>query len=159
MSLTLRPIGTIQTPFETIENMPIQPRGAVGIRGQIDLFPEFADGLKDLDGFSHAILLYHLHKVEGFNLMPVPFLDTEQRGIFATRSPKRPNAIGLSIVKIVQVENNVIDIENVDMLNETPLLDIKPYVPEFDVYTDVKAGWFEKAKGEVRSKRSDERFK
>ena len=139
--------------------MPIQPRGAVGVKGQIELYPEFVEGLKDLDGFSHAILLYHLHKVEGFNLLPVPFLDTEQRGIFATRSPKRPNAIGLSIVKIVRVENNIVDIENVDMLNETPLLDIKPYVPEFDVFTDVKSGWFENAKGEVRTKRSDERFK
>ncbi len=159
MSLKLTPIGTIHTPFNTIENMPIQPGGALGIKGRIELYSEFAEGLKDLDGFSHAFLLYHLHKVEGFNLLPVPFLDTEQRGIFATRSPKRPNAIGLSIVKILRVANNLVHIENVDMLDETPLLDIKPYVPEFDVYTKVKAGWFENVKGEVKTKRSDERFK
>ncbi|MCG8332923.1 MAG: tRNA (N6-threonylcarbamoyladenosine(37)-N6)-methyltransferase TrmO [Proteobacteria bacterium] len=159
MPLTITPIGTIHTPFKTIENMPIQPRGAVGIKGQIELYPEFVEGLKDLDGFSHAILLYHFHKVEGFELLPVPFLDTEQRGVFATRSPKRPNAIGLSIIKIMRVDNSIVHIEHVDMLDKTPLLDIKPYVPEFDHYGDVRAGWFENTKGDVETKRSDERFK
>jgi tRNA-Thr(GGU) m(6)t(6)A37 methyltransferase TsaA len=158
-SLLCRPVGVIHTPFKELENMPIQPSGAAGIRGTVELFPEFADGLKDLDGFSHLILLYHFHESRGYKLIVTPFLDSEPRGVFATRAPKRPNPIGLSIVRLVQVRGYTLDIENVDILDGTPLLDIKPYVPEFDHQENCRIGWLEKARGEVRNKRSDERFR
>ena len=158
-SLLFRPVGVIHTPFKELENMPIQPSGAAGVRGTVELFPEFADGLKDLDGFSHLILLYHFHESRGYKLIVTPFLDSEPRGVFATRAPKRPNPIGLSIVRLVQVRGYTLDIENVDILDGTPLLDIKPYVPEFDHQENCRIGWLEKARGEVRNKRSDERFR
>jgi tRNA (adenine37-N6)-methyltransferase len=157
--LLCRPIGVIHTPFKELENMPIQPSGAAGIRGTVDLFPEFAEGLKDLDGFSHLILLYHFHESRGYKLIVTPFLDSEQRGVFATRAPKRPNPIGLSIVSLVQIRGSSLEIDNVDVLDGTPLLDIKPYVPEFDLQENCRIGWLEQARGKVRDKRSDERFR
>jgi len=157
--LLCRPIGIIHTPFKELENMPIQPSGAAGIRGTVDLFPEFAEGLKDLDGFSHVILLYHFHESRGYKLIVTPFLDSEPRGLFATRAPKRPNPIGLSTVRLVQIRGCSLDIENVDILDGTPLLDIKPYVPEFDQQQTCRIGWLEQARGKVRNKRSDERFR
>jgi tRNA-Thr(GGU) m(6)t(6)A37 methyltransferase TsaA len=158
-SLVCRPIGIIHTPFKELENMPIQPSGAAGIRGTAELFPEFAEGLKDLDGFSHIVLLYRFHESRGYKLMVTPFLDSEPRGVFATRAPKRPNPIGLSIVILVQIRGSSLEIENVDILDGTPLLDIKPYVPEFDHQENCRIGWLEQARGKVRSKRSDKRFK
>ena len=158
-SLVCRPIGIIHTPFKELENMPIQPSGAAGIRGAVELFPEFTEGLKDLDGFSHIILLYRFHESRGYKLMVTPFLDSEPRGVFATRAPKRPNPIGLSIVSLVQIRGSSLEIENVDILDGTPLLDIKPYVPEFDHQENCRIGWLEQARGKVRSKRSDKRFK
>jgi tRNA-Thr(GGU) m(6)t(6)A37 methyltransferase TsaA len=158
-SLVCRPIGIIHTPFKELENMPIQPSGAAGIRGTAELFPEFAEGLKDLDGFSHIVLLYRFHESRGYKLMVTPFLDSEPRGVFATRAPKRPNPIGLSIVILVQIRGSSLEIENVDILDGTPLLDIKPYVPEFDHQENCRIGWLEQARGKVRSKKSDKRFK
>jgi len=157
--LLFRPIGIIHTPFKELENMPIQPSGAAAIRGTVDLFPEFAEGLKDLDGFSHLILLYRFHESRGYRLTVTPFLDSEPRGLFATRAPKRPNPIGLSIVKLIRIRECSLDVENVDILDGTPLLDIKPYVPEFDHQQDCRTGWLEKARGRVKEKRSDERFR
>ena len=156
--LLCHPIGVIHTPFKELENMPIQPSGAAGIRGTVDLYSEFAEGLKDLDGFSHLILLYQFHESRGYKLTVTPFLDSEPRGVFATRAPNRPNPIGLSIVRLVQVRGCSLDVENVDILDETPLLDIKPYVPEFDHEENCRIGWLEKARGKVRNKRSDKRF-
>jgi tRNA-Thr(GGU) m(6)t(6)A37 methyltransferase TsaA len=156
--LLCHPIGMIHTPFKELENMPIQPSGAAGVRGTVEVFPEFSDGLKDLDGFSHLILLYHFHESRGYKLIVTPFLDSERRGLFATRAPKRPNPIGLSIVRLVQIRGSSLEIENVDILDATPLLDIKPYVPEFDRQENCRTGWLEKARGEVRNKRSDKRF-
>jgi tRNA-Thr(GGU) m(6)t(6)A37 methyltransferase TsaA len=158
-SLLCRPIGIIHTPFKELENMPIQPSGAAGIRGTVEIFPEFAEGLKDLDGFSHVILLYRFHESRGFKLIVTPFLDSEPRGVFATRAPKRPNPIGLSIVSLVQVRGSSLEIKNADVLDGTPLLDIKPYVPEFDHQENCRIGWLEQARGKVRNKRSDERFR
>ena len=158
-NIVYRPIGIIHTPFRELENMPIQPSGAAGICGTVDLYPEFAEGLKDLDGFSHLILLYRFHESRGYSLTVTPFLDSETRGVFATRSPKRPNPIGLSIVRLVRIQGSTLDIENVDILDRTPLLDIKPYVPEFDHQEDCRIGWLEKARGMVKEKRSDERFR
>jgi tRNA-Thr(GGU) m(6)t(6)A37 methyltransferase TsaA len=159
MEISYRPIGAIHSPFTDIEGMPIQPTGASGIQGTVEVFPEFAEGLKDLEGFSHIILLYHFHRAQESKLVVTPFMDPNPRGVFATRAPKRPNPIGLSIVKLLSIEQNILHIENVDILDGTPLLDIKPYVPEFDQHQADRVGWLEQAKGKVRSKKSDDRFR
>jgi len=137
----------------------IQPKGAAGIQGTVEVFPEFAAGLKDLDGFSHVILIYHFHQVQEAKLVVTPFLDSQPRGVFATRAPKRPNPIGLSVVKLLGIEGNLLRVENVDILDGTPLLDIKPYVPEFDQYSAERVGWLAREKEKVRHKRSDSRFR
>jgi len=154
-----KPIGIIHSPFNRLEEMPIQPTGDVSGSGIVEIFSEFVNGLKDLEGFSYIYLLYHFHKMHQSNLTVTPFLDREARGIFATRAPSRPNPIGLSLVDLVRIENNLIYVERVDVLNETPLLDIKPYVPEFEHIDDVRVGWLEQVKGQVRTQRSDARFK
>jgi tRNA-Thr(GGU) m(6)t(6)A37 methyltransferase TsaA len=152
-----RPIGIVHSPFEKLEGMPIQPSRARGALGTVEVFTKYAEGLQDLDGFSHIVLLCHLHKSKGFDLKVVPFLDTEQRGLFATRAPKRPNPIGLSIVRLRGVEDNRLSIQDVDILDGTPLLDIKPWVPEFDERTEVRVGWLEAVRR--RNALSDDRFK
>jgi tRNA-Thr(GGU) m(6)t(6)A37 methyltransferase TsaA len=152
-------IGTIRTPFKKIVDMPIQPTGAKGIKGNIELKPEYIDGLKDLNGFSHIILIYLFHKANKCQLEVIPFLDTVKRGVFATRAPNRPNPIGLSVVKLLEIESNILHIENVDILDQTPLIDIKPYVTEFDKPTSVRCGWIENKKGKVISQKSDDRFR
>ena len=124
MKIEYRSIGVIHSPFESVEGMPIQPCGAEGVEGTVEVFPEFAEGLKDLDGFSHVILLYHFHRSVGFTLVVTPFMDTESRGVFATRAPKRPNPIALSVVRLMRRDNSILHVQNVDVLNETPLLDI-----------------------------------
>lgn len=156
--ITLKPIGTIYTPFESIEGMPIQPTGANGVIGTIELFPEFTEGLIDLDGFSHIILIYHLHLSGIHKLLVKPFMDNKEHGIFATRSPKRPNPIGFSVVKLNKIEGNIISIENIDVLNGTPLLDIKPYVADFDSVNDSKKGWLETNVHKSKTMKSDNRF-
>ena len=158
MEIVYQPIGIIQTPFEDIAGMPIQPSAADGVRGQVEVYPEYAQALQDLDGFSHIILLYHLHRSQGYNLKVVPFLDTQERGLFATRAPKRPNPIGLSVVRLLAVEPPNLKVENVDMLNGTPLLDIKPYIPHFNGDDEVRIGWVEAARQKIGGKRSDVRF-
>lgn len=159
MKIEYSPIGIIHSPFKTIEGMPIQPAGASGVEGRIEIFPEFEQGLKDLDGFSHIILLYHFHRVEGCSLLVTPFMDNVRRGIFSTRAPKRPNPIGISVVRLVRISGSMLDIENVDILDGTPLLDIKPYVPQFDNHPVSSIGWLENANARVKAARSDERFK
>lgn len=153
------PIGTIHSPFKDLKGMPIQPSGAVGVRGQIEILPEYVEGLKDLDGFSHIILIYHLHKAGEARLTVVPFMDTQPRGVFATRAPVRPNTIGLSVVALVEIEGSILHIENVDVLDGTPLLDIKPYIPQFDEQETVRIGWLEQAGGRVKGKKADDRFR
>ena len=158
MTTRYRTIGIIHTPFQDVEGIPIQPSGADGVRGQVEVFPEYEAGLKDLNGFSHIILIYDFHWSKGFNLQVVPFLDSKLRGVFATRAPKRPNPIGLSVVKLLKIRNRILHIENVDMIDGTPLLDIKPYVPEFDQQVTVRTGWLEEARMNVYKKKSDKRF-
>jgi tRNA-Thr(GGU) m(6)t(6)A37 methyltransferase TsaA len=160
MRFVANPIGVIHTPFTDLEGMPIQPAGAAGVKGTVEVFEKYRPGLKDLEGFSHIILIYHFHGSSGFELQVVPFLDSEPRGLFATRAPKRPNPIGLSVVQLDKVENGILHIQNVDILDNTPLLDIKPYVPEFDAPKEVRTGWLAKA-GKTASghKSSDDRFK
>ena len=154
-------IGKICSPFDELEGMPVQPIGASGIKGEIHLNNNLVDGLKDLKDFSHLTLIYHLHEVEGYSLEVKPFLDNSYHGIFATRSPKRPNPIGISVVKLDSIENNILYISNVDILNGTPLLDIKPYVPQLyeDTCKDLKVGWFEEKHENAKDTKSDNRFK
>ena len=155
----MQPIGIIHTPFRQLAEMPIQPAGAAGVQGTVEIFEPFRAGLKDLDGFSHIILLYLFHGSQGFSLEVVPFLDTQPRGLFATRAPRRPNPIGLSTVRLDRIENGNLQVRNVDILDKTPLLDIKPYVPEFDAQTEVRSGWLEQARKTVARQKSDNRFK
>jgi tRNA-Thr(GGU) m(6)t(6)A37 methyltransferase TsaA len=155
----LQPIGIIQTPFRVLSDMPIQPSGAVGVKGTVKVFDEYRSGLKDLDGFSHIILLYYFNRSQGYDLLVVPFMDSEPRGLFATRAPKRPNPIGISVVKLDNIEGSELHIQNVDILDGTPLLDIKPYVPEFDAVLKVRTGWLEKSRKNVSDQKSDDRFK
>lgn len=157
-SIEFEPIGIIHTPFPEPKGVPIQPAGGVGVKATVEIFQEYREGLADLDGFSHIILLYHLHKSEGYKLRVVPFMDTVERGLFATRAPKRPNPIGLSVVQLEKIEDGVLHIQNVDIVDGTPLLDIKPYVPEFDYQPDIRTGWLEEARKRVSDRRADERF-
>jgi len=158
MEIVFRPIGSIISPFKNPEGMPIQSSLALGVQGKIVLLPEYIDGVKDLDGFSHIILLYHFHKVSGHKLVVKPFLDDKPRGVFATRAPQRPNQIGLSIVKLLKVNENILHVENIDILDGTPLLDIKPYVPMFDEHRATCVGWLENVENDVREIKSDNRF-
>jgi tRNA-Thr(GGU) m(6)t(6)A37 methyltransferase TsaA len=139
--IILKPIGVIHSPFAEIEGMPIQPVGAIGTKGTIDLREELVPGLKDLDGFSHIILIYHFHRSEGFSLHVKPFLDDTERGVFSTRAPRRPNPIGLSVVRLTGIQGSILTIEDIDVLDGTPLLDIKPFVPQFDSREVRSIGW------------------
>ncbi len=159
MSIELEPIGIIHTPFSDPVGIPIQSTGGEGIAGTIEILPEYRDGLADLDGFSHVFLLYYLHRSEGYALRVIPFMDTVKRGVFATRAPKRPNPIGLSLVRLDGTENGVLHILDVDMLDGTPLLDIKPYIPQVDSRSDVRVGWLEQLQDKFPERRSDSRFR
>jgi tRNA-Thr(GGU) m(6)t(6)A37 methyltransferase TsaA len=156
--IVYQPIGVIHTPFTKMDQMPIQPTGEASAAGTIEIFPDYSEGLKDLDGFSHLILVYHLHKISSMKLTVVPFLDTEPRGVFSTRAPVRPNPIGISVVELVCVEDNWLRVDNLDVLDGTPLLDLKPYIPDFDAPVDVRKGWLENARNETKSMTSDDRF-
>ena len=136
------PIGVIRTPFTEPKGMPIQPAFSQAA-GQVEVLAEYAEGLQDLEGFSHVILIYALHRSEGYALRVKPFLDNVMRGLFATRYPNRPNPIGLSIVRLLSRRENVLEVEEIDVLDGTPLLDIKPYVPDFDSRADARAGWYD----------------
>ncbi len=125
-------IGHIQTPFKDFSDIPTQPHRGLGIPGEIIIKPEFQEGLDELQKFSYIDVLFHLHHSKKYHLKTIPYMGTSPRGIFATRSPRRPNPIGLSTVKLVSIEENVISVENVDMLNGTPILDIKPHIPFYD---------------------------
>lgn len=156
--MEIEPIGVIHTPFDNPQGMPIQPTGGADVEGRVEVFEPFADGLKDIDGFSHLILLYQFHRSSGFKLQVVPFMDTVSRGVFATRAPRRPNPIGFSVVRLNRVESRVLHISNVDILNNTPLLDIKPYVPDFNGSGPFRTGWLETARKTADSRKSDGRF-
>lgn len=138
--------------------MPIQPTSENSTSGYIDIYPEFAQGLKDLDGFSHIYLIYHFHKATQAKLTVTPFLDTEARGVFATRAPSRPNPIGLSLVRLVSIDQARIHIEQIDVLDGTPLLDLKPFVPTFEGAEEIRVGWLANASKSVQDARADRRF-
>ena len=158
MIIEITPIGVIRTPFDSSDEIPIQSIKSKTV-GDAELSPEYKEGLESLNGFSHAILVYWFHKAKPFSLKVKPFLDTKDRGLFATRAPSRPNPIGLSIVKIIQIDENRIQFEGADMLDKTPLIDIKPFVPEFDNRLDAVSGWLaESVFTEVDEYTGDDRF-
>lgn len=142
MEIVMQPIGVIRSPFTKPDDTPIQAARSQAA-GSVEVYPDFADGLKDIEGFSHIHLLYAFHQSSGFALSVKPFLDDQEHGVFATRHPRRPNPIGISIVRLVSRRGNLLSVEGVDMLDGTPLLDIKPYLPEFDVRSSVRSGWYE----------------
>ncbi|MBN2463982.1 MAG: tRNA (N6-threonylcarbamoyladenosine(37)-N6)-methyltransferase TrmO [Dehalococcoidia bacterium] len=154
-----KPIGIIHSPFSEVDGMPIQTSGALGIKGTVEVFTEYCAGLKDIDGFSHIILVYHFHLAKRYILETRPFLEEETHGIFAVRAPARPNPIGISVVRLVRVEDNILHIEDVDIVDGTPLLDIKPYVPDFDWRQAERTGWLTEKSKRVRKHKSDTRFK
>ena len=158
MIFEIRPIGVIRTPFKSKEGIPIQTSKSDTI-AEAEVLPEYIEGLDSLDGFSHIILLYWFHRAKSYNLIVRPFLDTQERGFFSTRAPTRPNPIGLSIVKLVQIEENIVKFTGADMLNDTPLIDIKPFVPEFDNRLDATSGWLTGSlHAEKHDYRGDDRF-
>lgn len=153
-----KPIGVIHSQFRQPKGTPVQPAGAEGIDGRVEVFPEYAQGLKDLEGFSHVILIYHFHLSRGVSLKVKPFMDSEAHGVFAMRGPSRPNPIGISVVRLVKIEDNMLHIQDIDIVDGTPLLDIKPYVPKFDVREAEKIGWLEKNVHKLPTSKDDGRF-
>lgn len=154
--MKFKSIGVIRTPFKEQPGTPIQGVYSEGAEGKIELFPEYVDGLQDVSGFDRVWLVYWMDRSAKAKLKVMPYRDTQERGVFATRAPSRPNPIGLSCVRVTGVSGNVISIRDVDMLDGTPLLDIKPYMPEFDSYPESKAGWFDE-KRDARTQ-ADGRF-
>jgi tRNA-Thr(GGU) m(6)t(6)A37 methyltransferase TsaA len=152
-SIAYRPIGVIRSEHTKPEETPIQPAYAKGCRGQAEVFPEFSDGLRDLDGFSHIYLIYHMHKATSAALRVKPFLQDIERGVFATRAPCRPNPIGLSIVELVRREGSILHLDGVDVLDGTPLLDIKPYTAKFDHIQTTRNGWQDEVDEETARQR------
>ena len=140
--MRIKPIGIIHSPFQSGEETPIQPSRSRAT-GQVEVFKEYQEGLEDIEGFSHIILIYWFHKSKGYSLKVKPFLDDTLRGVFATRAPSRPNQIGLSVVRLLERKENILYVKGIDVLDGTPLLDIKPHVPDFELGEMVKIGWLE----------------
>ena len=152
-------MGIIHSPFKAPEGTPIQPKSTGGVKGKVVVYKEYKDGLRGLAGFSHIILLFYFHLSEnGYSLKVRPYMDNNLHGIFATRAPRRPNPIGLSVVKLNRIKGNVLYIENVDIIDGTPLLDIKPYVPDFDIMEVTKTGWLKKQVHKLPFQKDDGRF-
>ncbi len=156
--ITYMPIGVIHSPFKEPKGTPIQSAGAVDVEGTVEVFPEYTDGLKDIEGFSHLFLIYHFHLSKKQSLKAKPFMDDRAHGIFAIRAPGRPNPIGISIVRLIKVEDTILHVKDIDIIDGTPLLDIKPYIPQFDIREVEKIGWLEKNVQKLNSSRDDGRF-
>jgi tRNA-Thr(GGU) m(6)t(6)A37 methyltransferase TsaA len=156
--ITFHPIGIITTPFKEQTGTPIQPYAARDVAGQVEIFPEFRSGLQDLQGFDRIWLIYHLHRTAPAKLSIIPYKDVVVRGLFATRAPSRPNPIGLSAVRLLSLNetSGILHVLDVDMLDGTPLLDIKPYAPKLDSYPNAKAGWLDNV--DADRDRADDRF-
>lgn len=159
--MQLKPIGVIRTAFKEPAGTPIQPSRADGARGTVELMDQYREGLRDLEGFERIWLVYWLHRAPQARLLVTPFLDTRQRGVFATRAPARPNPIGISAVRLLRVDGSKLEVAGVDILDGTPLLDVKPYVPEFDCYQVNRSGWLDQPRvpRRVADARFDERKK
>jgi tRNA (adenine37-N6)-methyltransferase len=141
----LQPIGIIHSPFSEAAGTPIQTIYGEDVEGKVELHASFAPALDDIEGFDRLWLIYWMDRTGPYKAKVIPYRDTVEHGIFATRSPNRPNAIGMSLVRLLRREGSSLLVADMDILDGTPLLDIKPYVPEFDCHADSKAGWFEKA--------------
>ena len=146
MKIEYQSIGVVHSTFKELQKVPNQSYYAKDVNGTVEVYPEFEPGLKDLDGFSHLFLICHFHMTADYRLHIVPSADTELRGLFATRSPKRPNPIGISIVRLNKIEKNILFISDLDTLDGTPVIDIKPYVAEFERFTNVRVGWMKSAR-------------
>jgi tRNA-Thr(GGU) m(6)t(6)A37 methyltransferase TsaA len=158
ISFEIEPIGIIKTPFTSKDKIPIQASKS-DVIAEFEIFPEYSLGLDSLDGFSHIILLYWFHKAKPASLKVIPFLDTQERGLFSTRAPSRPNPLGISIVKVIEIKGNIVRFEGADMLNDTPLLDIKPFIPEFDNRCEASSGWLDDSNfNNVDEYTGDDRF-
>lgn len=152
------PIGVIHSPFKNAVGMPIQSSLSQNASGRVEVYPEFTEGLKSLEGFSHIYLLYYFHLSKGYSLSVKPFLDDSYHGVFATRAPKRPNGIGMSVVELTKIDNNILHVKNIDIIDGTPLLDIKPYVRRFDCHVTTKEGWLANKTQNLKEYYSDDRF-
>jgi tRNA-Thr(GGU) m(6)t(6)A37 methyltransferase TsaA len=158
-TITYKSIGLVHSPFKEPKNVPIQAVASKGTAGTLEIYPEYVEGLIDLEGFSHLILLYHFHLIkEDSSLMVKPFLDAKLHGVFATRSPARPNKIGISVVSLTGIEKNTLFVQDLDIIDGTPLIDIKPFVPEFDCRKTTKIGWFGGKIGNLEVTKDDGRF-
>jgi len=153
-----KPIGVVHSPFKQPRGTPIQPSIIKGIKGEVEIFPEYIEGLQDINGFSHIILIYHFHLSKKSSLKAKPFMDDKIHGIFAIRGPSRPNPIGISTVRLIKVDSNILHVENLDIVDGTPLLDIKPYVPEFDKAEATKIGWLQGNIDKLSKTKDDGRF-
>lgn len=140
------PIGVIRTPFKDKDKTPIQPFKSKAI-GRVVVYKQYRQGLQDIDGFSHLIIVFRFHKSRGYKLLVKPFLDTKLHGVFSTRAPRRPNQIGISVVRLLRRRGDILTVKGIDVLDKTPLIDIKPYVPEFVVTTRIRIGWL---KGKIK---------
>ena len=160
MKIEITPIGYAETEFKKLTDMPIQPKGGMDKIGKIIIKEKFKEGLKDLDGFNFIYLIYYFHKNKKFNLTPVPFNDKTHtpRGVFSTRTPVHPNFLGLSVVELIEVKENIIKFKGVDILDKTPIIDIKPYIHNFDKVCNPQSGWMKSTETEVINKKSDNRF-
>jgi len=157
--ISLKTLGIIYSEFIKVEGTPIQPTASKDSEGKIVIFDEFVEGLKDIEGFSHIILLYYFNQlIRKHSLTVKPFLDDEVHGVFATRAPNRPNPIGLSIVRLTAVDGNTLYVSDIDIINKTPLLDIKPYIPEFDHRDKCKTGWLNSNIDGLNDAKDDGRF-
>jgi len=153
-----KPIGVVHSPFKAPQDVPIQSVAAEGVKGSVEVAREYVEGLKDVDGFSHLILVYHCHLAQKYSLLVRPFLDERLHGVFSTRAPSRPNPVGVSVVRLTNIEKNMLHIQDVDIIDGTPLLDIKPFVPDFDQRKVERIGWLTKKVDKLRSSRDDGRF-
>ncbi|MFZ7138345.1 MAG: tRNA (N6-threonylcarbamoyladenosine(37)-N6)-methyltransferase TrmO [archaeon] len=156
--IVYNPIGVVYSPFKEPKDVPIQSAAAKGVKGTIQIHQQYINGLQDLDGFSHLILIYHFHLAKPYSSLVTPFLDKKPHGLFSTRAPSRPNPIGISVVRLDKIEKNVLHIQDVDIINQTPLLDIKPYVPAFDQKNPEKIGWLTNNINKLSSTKDDGRF-
>mgnify|MGYP000580734794 CR=1 FL=1 len=139
--ITYHSIGIIHSPFKSVSGIPVQPTMGKGLEGTVEIFPEYCDALVDIEGFSHIVLIFHLHLSKGYSLRVVPYGESTLRGLFTTRSPRRPNPIGISIVRLAKVNDCILHIRDLDIVDGTPLLDIKPYIPFLDERHDAHIGW------------------
>jgi len=153
-----RPIGVVHSPFRAPQDVPIQSAAAKEVNGYVEVAEEYVEGLRDVEGFSHLILVYHCHLAQEYSLLVKPFMDDELHGVFSTRAPSRPNAVGVSVVRLTKKEKNILHIQDVDIIDGTPLLDIKPFVPDFDQRKAEKIGWLTGKIGKMHSSRDDGRF-